>query len=323
MTFEPSWPLRHPNVQSVLASFKPRNWALRMHQAILAAREYVLDCGDGIRLMGLHSPQSEGRQPKGLAILIHGWEGSHDSAYLVSLACTLHNAGYGVFRLNLRDHGRTHALNEGVFHSGRLQEVLGAIAAIKRIDSARPMFVVGYSLGGNFALRIGLSRAPQSVSPDLSVGICPAINPGKALAALDNGPKIFHRYFMRKMRRSLELKGAAWPLQYDFSELMAQSSFVQVTRLFAEVYTEYGSLERYLESYTLTCEMFNAASSSIAIIAAADDPVVPFIDFSRLENRNGVRFIPTRYGGHCGFLDGISLNNWAEYQVLALFEEFT
>ena len=321
MTFAPHWPLRHANVQSALASFKPRNWPRRAHPMARAAREHVLDCGDGVRLMGLHSPQPAGVAPKGLAILIHGWEGSHDSVYLFSISCTLFEAGYNVFRLNLSDHGGTHALNEELFHSARIAEVLGAVRAIEKVDPTRPQFVVGFSLGGNFALRVGLRGAEAGVKPELSVGICPSINPGATLRALDAGPRLFHRYFIKKWRRTLAAKAAAWPQRYDFRNEMAMTNFVEITRRFVERYTEYGTLEKYLAAYTLPAAMLREAKAPLAIISAQDDPVVPFADFAGIEDRPGLRFLAPKYGGHCGFVESLRLKSWAEHRVLELFDQ--
>jgi predicted alpha/beta-fold hydrolase len=315
MTFEPSWPLRHASVQSALASFKPRNWPKRGHRMARAARQHVLDCGDGVRLMGLHSAQAPGHAPRGLAVLIHGWEGSHDSVYLFSLACTLYDAGYNVFRLNLRDHGGTHALNEEMFHSARIKEVLGAIKAVGQLDAARPLFVVGFSLGGNFALRVGLRGPEMGVLPQLAIGVCPSINPGATLRALDHGPAYFHRYFIKKWRRTLAAKAAAWPKVYDFSEQMAMDNFVAITERFVERYTEYGTLDRYLAAYTLTPEILAASRAPLAIITAQDDPVVPFGDFHGISDRPGLRFLSPKYGGH------FRLRSWAERRILELFEQ--
>ena len=319
--FEPTWPLRHAQVQSALASLKLRNWPKRGHRMARAARQHVLDCGDGIRLMGLHSPQPPGAVPKGLAILIHGWEGSHDSVYLFSTACTLYDAGYNVFRLNLRDHGGTHSLNEELFHSARIQEVLGAISAIARIDPTRPQFVVGFSLGGNFALRVGLRGAAAGVKPDLSVGICPAIQPGATLKALDEGPRLFHTYFIGKWRRTLKAKADAWPGRYDFTDVWPLTSFVEITSRFVERYTEYGTLEKYLAAYTLPPELLQTSPSPLAIITAQDDPVVPYSDFHGLADREGLRFLAPKYGGHCGFVENFRLRSWAEHRLLELFEQ--
>jgi predicted alpha/beta-fold hydrolase len=321
MTFEPTWPLRHAQVQSALASLKLRNWPRRGHPMARHAQQHVLDCGDGVRLMGLHSPQPAAATPRGLVILIHGWEGSHDSVYLFSTACTLYDAGYAVFRLNLRDHGGTHALNQELFHSARIREVLGAVRAIERIDPTRPQFVVGFSLGGNFALRVGLRGGELDVAPDLAVGICPAINPGATLRALDTGPKLFHAYFIKKWRRTLQAKAAAWPQHYDFSDVMALTNFVDITRSFVERYTEYGALEKYLAAYTLSADMLQASRAPLAIITAQDDPVVPFQDFRGIEDRDGLRYLAPKYGGHCGFVENFRLRSWAEKRLLELFDQ--
>ena len=321
MTFEPTWPLRHAQVQSALASLKLRNWPKRGHRMARAAQQHILDCGDGIRLMGLHSVQPAGVAPKGLAILIHGWEGSHDSVYLFSTACTLYDAGYNVFRLNLRDHGGTHSLNEELFHSARIGEVLGAIRAIGRIDPTRPQFVVGFSLGGNFALRVGLRGAEGGVQPDLSVGICPAIQPGATLKALDEGPRLFHTYFIGKWRRTLKAKAEAWPGRYDFTDVWPLTSFVEITARFVERYTEYGTLDKYLAAYTLPPDLLQASPAPLAIITAQDDPVVPYSDFHGIADRPGLRFLAPRYGGHCGFVENFRLRSWAEHRLLELFEE--
>jgi uncharacterized protein len=317
---EPGWPLRHAHVQSALASFKPRNWSRRAHSMAQAAQRHVLDCGDGVRLMGFHSPQPAGVTPKGLTVLLHGWEGCHDSVYLLSMACTLYDAGYNVFRLNLRDHGGTHDLNEAMFHSARMGEVLGAIRAIEKLDSARPLFVIGFSLGGNFALRVGLRGPAYGVRPELSVGICPAIHPGRTLQALDEGPRLFHRYFLNKWRRSLRAKQTAWPQAYDFTEIWPLDNFSEITRRFVERYTEYDALEQYLAAYTLTEELAKPPAAPLAIITAQDDPVVPFEDFHGIAERPDLRILAPRWGGHCGFIENFRLNSWAERRVLELLE---
>ena len=64
-----------------------------------------------------------GREPaQRLAVLLHGWEGSAASLYILSLAQRLFDHGYEVLRLNLRDHGDTYHLNRELFHSCRLPE---------------------------------------------------------------------------------------------------------------------------------------------------------------------------------------------------------
>jgi predicted alpha/beta-fold hydrolase len=315
--FAPSWAIRHPQVQSILATKSPRKrlWLKRGSTMEQVATYHVLDCGGGVRLTGWWSQVD---QPRGLVVLIHGWEGSHESVYLYSMACALHGAGYNVFRLNLRDHGGSHHLNKELFHSARMDEVLGAFRAIAALDGAQPLFVVGFSLGGNFTLRVGLQGPAQGVRPRLCVGVSPAINPGHTLTAIDDGPALVRWYFTDKWRKTLAAKRAAWP-EYDFAPYSDLKSFVDITRHFVLDYTEYPSLEAYLARYTLTPAMLMDSPTPLAIITARDDSVIPFHYFDGIRVGSGVAaWLPTDHGGHCGFIENLSLSCWSEARVLEL-----
>lgn len=320
--FRPTALIRHPQVQSILATKSPRRrkWLARGSRMESLCHSHTLDCGDGVKLVGYHSPQPAGVAARGLCVLIHGWEGSHESAYLYSMACALHGAGYNVFRLNLRDHGGTHHLNKELFHSARMDEVLGAFRAILALDATLPLFVIGFSMGGNFALRVAMQGPGAGVVPRLTVGISPAIEPGHTLQAIDGGPGLIRWYFNDKWRKTLAAKKAAWP-DYDFSHYHRLPNFVEITRRFVEEHTEYGTLENYLAQYTLTPAQIIAAASPVAVITSRDDSVIPFHFFDGLREEGAVRaFIATDLGGHCGFIQNLNLDCWAEQRVLELFD---
>src|SRR5262249_3966752 len=128
--FRPPRALRNAHVQSVLASSFLRRWLRRGPRASLerTAAEHILDCGHGVRLQGFHSPQNLAARARALVVLLHGWEGSSQSTYMGHTAARLLGAGCDVFRLNFRDHGATHHLNRELFHSCRIDEVVGAVA---------------------------------------------------------------------------------------------------------------------------------------------------------------------------------------------------
>jgi len=319
--FRPNPLLAHPRIQTILASKSPRRWLWRMRGSRMAAlaRLHELDCGDGVRLCGWHSPQPIGTEARGLAVLIHGWEGSHDSNYLYSMACRLHAAGWNVFRLNLRDHGDSYHLNREMFHSARIAEVLGALQAILTLDAARPLVVVGFSLGGNFALRVGLYGPAVGVVPKLSIGISPAIDPGATLRAIDNGPALFRRYFAENWERAMLAKADAWPGHYDFSMHLPINSIEKSTAQFVAEFTEFGELRHYLAAYTLTPDMLMKAPSQVAVITSKDDPVIPIAGFDGLRAVGScVAYDVTEYGGHCGFIENFAMETWTEKRVLEL-----
>jgi predicted alpha/beta-fold hydrolase len=319
--FAPPFGLRSNTLQTILATKRPahRLWKRRGIDLDPLSTRHVLDCGDGVRLTGLHTPREHAL---GLVVLIHGWEGSHESNYQYSMACALHREGYSVFRLNLRDHAGTHDLNAEMFHSARMGEVFGAIRAVQAFDAALPLFVVGFSLGGNFALRVGMQGPAAGVQPKLSVGISPAIHPKHTLEAIDNGPKLFHGYFLKKWRLTMDLKSEAWPGRFDFERHRASKNFVEITRFFVEDYSEYATVEDYFERYTLTPEMLLNSASPLAIITARDDSVIPIADFGELSARGSMlAYDAFDHGGHCGFIEDWSLNAWTEPRVLQLLRQ--
>ena len=154
--------------------------ALAARPVVAAAQPWLLDCGSGVRLQAWHSAPAV--PISRTAVLLHGWEGSVSSCYVLSLAALLYARGYAVVRLNLRDHGRTQALNRGLFHSCRLSDVSGALGAIAARCGAQPLYLAGFSLGGNFLLRACAEPAlPASVAG--VVAVSPVLDPDHTLRA--------------------------------------------------------------------------------------------------------------------------------------------
>lgn len=325
-SFTPAWGLRSAFVQSALASKRPARWLWRRRGVDLDANStlYTFDTADElgapVKLTGWHTPSATA---KTLVVLIHGWEGSHESSYLYGLSCALHRAGHALFRLNLRDHGSTHhGLNEAMFHSARMAEVLDAVRQARVLDGdGRELVVIGFSLGGNFALRVGLKGPAAGIRPRLCIGISPAVNPGSTLRAIDEGPKVVHRYFLDKWHKTMAAKAAAFPGRYDFTRHRQLSNFTEITRAFVEEHTDYGALDHYLAQYTLTPEMLMASPTPLAVITAEDDSVCPPADFAGLEVRDGVvSYQATALGGHCGFITNWRMECWLDDEVLKLVE---
>jgi len=89
---------------------------------LACANEMIIPTNNGVRLLASYSPFKENKS-KGTVMLLHGWEGSIGSAYILSAGRHLFENGYSVFRLNFRDHGNSHHLNEGLFYAALIDEV--------------------------------------------------------------------------------------------------------------------------------------------------------------------------------------------------------
>ena len=321
LAFDPPRWLQNQHLQSMFASLPLRQpgVARRTMQLAETSRPLLLDCGDGVRLLALHASQSSlGRRPaRATVVLLHGWEGSADSLYLRTLGQAALQAGFDVVRLNLRDHGDSHHLNKGLFHSRRIEEVVGAVAAIQRLEPACELSLAGFSLGANFALRVGARAGAAGLSLRRIVAVCPVLDPAVTLDALEHGPAIYRRYFMFKWRRSLRRKQAAWPGVYDFRPLARERSLTAMTERMVLEYTEYPDLATYLGGYAITGEALATLETDSRIILSLDDPMIPHRDLARLKRLPALTVTTTRRGGHCGFVDRLRGPGWIDRELLA------
>lgn len=318
--FSPRGLYRNPHFQSVLASAPLRRpLVLRRARSLLAgSREELLDAGDGIRLHAWFAGPPPGVAVRGLAVLIHGWEGSGASLYLLSAASRLHQEGWQVLRLNLRDHGPSHHLNKDLFHSNRLPEVVAAIATASRSFGARPMVLGGFSLGGNFALRVAARAGEAGIPLARVMAICPVLDPASTLWAMENAPRIYERYFMLKWRRSLARKAECFP-DYDFGDLRRFRGLRDMTDYFVHAYSEYPDLDSYLAGYAIVGDVLTTLQVPTRLIASQDDPVIPVTDLERLARPRSLTVQRVSCGGHCGFLTGYFDDRWINDQLAAWF----
>ena len=316
--FDPPRWLRNAHTQSILASAGPRRALARARARALlgASREEILDCGDGIRLHGEYA--AAGAEAPGIAILIHGWHGHIGAAYLLTAAAALFDRGVSVFRLHLRDHGPSSHLNRELFNSVRLPEVVNAVARIAELHPHPRLFLGGFSLGGKFALRVALAAPQQQIPLTRVVAICPVLDPAHTMTVLGRSP-LYHGYFLRKWKRSMQEKLRHFP-DYGFgAELETLRSLEDMNRFFVPRYTDFSDTQSYLAAYALTGDRLSGLQVPSHLITSADDPVIPASDLSRIARPAALQIEVTPHGGHCGFIRDWRLRGWAEQRMAGIF----
>src|SRR4249919_1194330 len=271
------WWLRSPHLQTMLGSSP---WRIRRGAELLAATgavhtEHLVDGGEGVRLQGVHS-LVPGVHPRGLALLLHGWEGSAESSYMRLTAAQFLKRGFAVFRLNFRDHGDSHHLNEALFHSNRIDEVVHAACDVSRklLPAGSPLVAAGYSLGGNFALRLALRAPAAGLALARVAAVCPVLDPAQT------------KLHMREL-----------------------------TEWLVQRHTDFGSLDAYFDGYSIAGERLARMDVAADILMAADDPVIPLAEFRALALPAHAHLEITTHGGHCGFLLNARMDGYAEAWV--------
>jgi predicted alpha/beta-fold hydrolase len=311
----PRW-LRNPHLQSALGTspLRRRSGARALAATGAVTTGHIIDGGNGIRLQGLHSVLPQGGA-RGLALLLHGWEGSAESSYMRLTAARLLALGFDVFRLNFRDHGDTHHLNEDIFHSCRIEEVLHGAQDVARRFANGPMAVAGYSLGGNFALRLALRAPDAGLALSRVAAVCPVLDPARTMRQMEHGLPFYQRYFERKWRGSLLRKRALFPQAHDFDDATLNLGMRELTAWLVHRYTDLGSLDAYFEGYCIAGTRLAALQVPADVLTSEDDPVIPVDDFRALAWPAQARLQIERWGGHCGFLENAGLTGFAERWV--------
>ena len=318
-TFTPPWSLRNPHVQSILNSVGPRKIRAKRLARKLCSQQLILTASDGTRLKAEFDRSDSGKNA--LVILLHGWEGSSQSAYTVTTANYLLKHGYHVLRLNMRDHGDTQHLNYGLFNSTLTPEVADVIAAFTAQHTFSKIFLAGFSLGGNFTLRIAADSG-QDLNLTAAVAICPPIDPVNAMTALDNAPVIYEKYFFKRWSTSLRKKLEHFP-EYDFADDLNRARCLSdMNTLFIYRYTPFDDVDTYFRSYALTGSRLANLRVPTHLIASADDPILPVTDIARIDSNESLSIDIQPYGGHCGFIKNLAGHSWIEPKLVELFDRY-
>lgn len=310
LPYRPHRTLRGAHVQSIIGSSSLRRQLVRRRAQpmLYASRRRVHTVLDNVRL---ETWTSRPAHPVARVILFHGWEGSVDSNYLIELGGRLFGKNVEVVRVHFRDHGGTEGLNEGVFHSCRLDEIVALTQQLIDQDSL-PAFLAGFSLGGNFALRTccTVDRPIEHV-----YSVSPVISPHESLAAIENAPFVYQRYFMGKWLKTLKRKCDLFPELYPWDDAYLRMNLRELTTWLVERYTDFSTLNDYLTGYSVAGDRLLNLRSPTTILTAKDDPVIPVADFHHLKLAENTQLIITDQGGHCSFVEDWRLASWATVAI--------
>jgi len=303
--------------QTFLNSARFRNKGIQKFD--VRAREILVDCENGELLQAFISEHHTAS--KGLIIIIHGWEGNHNSAYVINTGRYFFNKGYNVCRLNLRDHGTSHRLNEGFFLGTMSPEAFKGIKdIIKKHSADMPVFLIGFSMGANFSIRIAKHASDENYQRlKRVVAINPPYTPYESLKDLDKS-KNFRNYFVRKWKRSLKIKQELFPHLYSFEDLLEMETCEEMSHVILRRYTDFKDLTDYYSRYTLTDGWLDKITIPLTVIMSKDDPIISYKEIVATKMSPTVNLLLQNNGGHCGYIKNYKLESWYTDVIYDMFE---
>lgn len=207
--------------------------------------------------------------------------------------------------LNQRNCGGTEHLTPGLYHSGLTADPAAVIDELRRADGVSRIGVVGYSLGGNLAVKLAGEIGGSPDSPVRAVvAVSPAIDLERCVRAIERRSNYPYQWnFVRNLRGRMRRKVRAWPDAFDLTPL----GRIWSIRRFDNVYTAPfhgfdGASDYYAKASAKT--VVDRIRIPTLILTAADDPFVPPGQFMPpdLPPNPAVTIRVEPHGGHCGFL---------------------
>jgi predicted alpha/beta-fold hydrolase len=311
----PLW-LRSGGLQTALASSKLRLASGRGFDE--ASEKCLLDVMEDLQTSCyINMPP----RPKGLVVLVHGWLGTPHAGYVVAAAKTLFDKGYATARVTLPDHGDAVLLNARVVPVTRTAFLRDALLGISAAHPDLPMGLVGFSLGGNFVLRIArdLNKAPVQLLRQV-IAVSPVIDPETAGLAIDRAPLI-RRYFMRKFARLYRQKLARYPQLAHMSDMLSDTTSMGLTETYVTHLPEYADIDGYFDAYRIWKDDLVHAPVPVTLLSAQDDPIVPPASARTLADGPNLERIFTRYGGHNAFFERFPKRTFSDRIALERFAQ--
>ena len=314
-TFIPHPGLMSNHLMTVVSRYWPRPGLL--NGIPNEPRLFVVEPGS--QILGFCHWQPEKRH-HATVILIHGLEGCAESPYILGLTRKAWWSGFNVVRLNQRNCGGTEHLTPTLYHGGQSGDLRMVMQALSD-DGMDAIWIAGYSMGGNLALRAaGELRNDQAALRGV-MAVCPDIDPDACVTALERRSNwLYHHYFVSSMKARLRRKAALFPGKFKLARLSA----VRTLREFDDAYTApdagFDGAADYYER-TGARHLLSSIKAATLIIAARDDPFIPYQMFENpaLRANPSIRLLAPQHGGHCGFIQRPQPDEdryWAENRLI-------
>ena len=264
-----------------------------------------------------HQPHAPARAQ---ILILHGLEGSADSGYVQSFAQAALERGFGVHRLNLRSCGGTEELCETMYHSGLTGDSRVVLERLHEREAGRA-FLVGFSLGGNVALKL----AGELGHTDLLSGVCAVSTPidlGICVRNIDKpSNRLYGRRFLDRLCNRVKRKSILAPRAYNSTGIGDVKSIWEFDDRFTAPLFGFGTAANYYATQSAVRYLDKIRVPTL-VIAAKDDPLVPFeiYDQPAFRSNPALTLIAPDHGGHLGFLSRRKPRFWIDRVALDWLE---
>ncbi len=269
------------------------------------------DTEPGVQVL-VHS-QWPAAEPAAQLILVHGLEGSSSAGYARSLAQAALEAGYAAHRFNMRSCGGTeHLSGRTLYHSGQTADLL---PVIRQLRGRAPIFLAGFSLGGNVVLK--LAGELGTSGGDWIAGVMAISTPIDLAACVRQLDKpsnvIYARRFLARLKERVRAKERLTPGLFDLNGLDLVRNIYDFDDRFTAKAFAFGSADNYYATQS-SKQFLDRIRVPTLVVQAKDDPLIPFAVFDQpaFAANPHLRLLAVEHGGHLGFISKTQPRFWLD-----------
>ena len=296
---------KNPHITTILANFWPREYDFTPYP-----REDRLIQTDEDTQVLVHT-QNPANKPIGHVVLLHGLEGGGDAGYIVSMAFDALQAGFITHRFHMRTCGGTEKYCKTLYHGGLTSDLRTFLESLSGADGL-PVFLIGFSLGGNVALKL----AGELGGTELIHGVCAISTPidlaagVRRMGKLDN--RLYERRFLKRMRKRLLGTG-----RYTRDQLNAARSLYEIDDKITAPSFGFEGADHYYATQSANSFLEHIRVPTL-LIQAKDDTFIPFEIFRHpaIESNPFIELLATEHGGHLGYLSRHGARFWLDEVAL-------
>jgi predicted alpha/beta-fold hydrolase len=229
-------------------------------------------------------------------------------------------AGWNVVRMNMRNCGETEELTPTLYHSGLSDDVRAVVEHFARRWGLERVALVGYSMGGNLALKLAGEWGEQAQLMAVAT-VCPAIDLAAGSDALHEAKnRLYEGRFLRGLMRRFRRKAALFPGIYgDPAAIGPVGSLRDFDQKIVARFCGFVDADDYYFRAS-SARVVDGVAVPALVLHAEDDPFIRLFTETRTNilANPWIEFVETKHGGHCAYLshERGEETHWAEATVI-------
>lgn len=257
-----------------------------------------------------------------VVILLHGLEGHGQRPYIAGAAKALNNSGFDACAVNFRGcSGETNRLFRS-YHSGATEDLDEVVKHIVTTKNHNEIYIKGFSLGGNMALKyLGEGRQlPKAIKAIVGISVpCDLHSSLKELLKLKNYP--YSQRFKKHLLDKLKLKLPLFPKKFTKGDIKNINTLFDFDNIYTSRAHGFKNALDYYEKSSCLQFLPHIKIPSLIINAKNDSFFGPECYPFKEAGENSNLFLETpKYGGHVGFY-GKGNVTYSEKRAIKFFDE--